>query len=116
MEHQRNIPESPEWLDQHLFVEFLKQDIPNFKNIDQFVIEETCAKGENFTTLVLRVKFVVNIEDDSQVSASYIVKLLPTTLSTRDMIASWKVLIRRSFHIASMCYILRKCMQRPIKN
>ncbi|XP_062123681.1 LOW QUALITY PROTEIN: uncharacterized protein LOC133837046 [Drosophila sulfurigaster albostrigata] len=91
MEHQRNIPESPEWLDQHLFVEFLKQDIPNFKSIDQFVIEETCAKGENFTTLVLRVKFVVNIEDDSQVSASYIVKLLPTTLSTRDMIASWKV-------------------------
>ncbi|KAH8359447.1 hypothetical protein KR093_006783 [Drosophila rubida] len=91
MEHHQNIPEFPEWLDQNIFEEFLKLDFPNFKSINQFDIEQTCGKGENFTTLVLRVKFVVNLKDDSQVTTSYIVKLLPTTLSTRDMISSWKV-------------------------
>ncbi|KAH8307634.1 hypothetical protein KR044_006414 [Drosophila immigrans] len=91
MEHHQNKTEFPEWLDQNLFTEFLKQDFPNFKSLNQFDVEQTCGKGENFTTLVLRVNLGVNLADDSQVATSYIVKLLPTTLSTRDMISSWKV-------------------------
>ncbi|EDW59448.1 uncharacterized protein [Drosophila virilis] len=85
------LPELPNWLDEHMFVEFLQRDFKEFKAIKNFKIEPTGGKGENFTTLVVRVKINVELNDGSEAATSYIVKLLPTTLSTRDMIASWKI-------------------------
>ncbi|EDV93450.1 uncharacterized protein LOC6564247 [Drosophila grimshawi] len=85
------VPELPDWLDESMFVEFLQSDFKDYKAIRNFKVEPTGGKGENFTSLVVRVKIVVELNDGSEGETSYIVKLLPLTLSTRDMIASWKV-------------------------
>lgn len=62
METHNNIGDLPDWLDQNMFAEFLQRDFENFKTIKQFEVEETCGKGENFTTLVLRVKILVELK------------------------------------------------------
>lgn len=54
------LPELPNWLDEHMFVEFLQRDFKEFKAIKNFKVEPTGGKGENFTTLVVRVK--INVE------------------------------------------------------
>ncbi|XP_017968235.1 uncharacterized protein LOC108659703 [Drosophila navojoa] len=81
----------PSWLDEHMFIEFLQRDFKDYKAIKNFEVVQTSGEGENFTCLVVRVKIIVELNDGSQTSTSYIGKLLPTTSSTRDMIASWKI-------------------------
>ncbi|ALC47728.1 CG6908, partial [Drosophila busckii] len=82
----------PDCLNQSIFVNILQHDHKEFKSIVKFNIEPSGGKGENFTCLVVRAKFVLELKDGSQTNTSYFVKLLPTNPSTRDMIASWKVI------------------------
>lgn len=114
--------EYPSWLNEDLFVEFLKRDIQDFKAVYKFQVQETCAKGEHFTTTVLRVKIIVELQgmimpihkialtiinlisaDGNQADISYIVKLLPTAPSTRAMVSSWKVFDKEKLSYG--CYI-----------
>lgn len=62
MANKSEEPEYPSWLNEELFVELLKRDIKEFKAVNRFHVEETCSKGEHFTTLVLRVKISVDLE------------------------------------------------------
>lgn len=54
--------EYPSWLKEDVFVEFLKRDIKDFKAIQRFQVQDTCAKGEHFTTTVLRVTITVDLK------------------------------------------------------
>lgn len=54
--------EYPSWLNEDVFVEFLKRDIKDFKAVSKFQLQDTCAKGEHFTTTVLRVKIIVDLK------------------------------------------------------
>lgn len=54
--------EYPSWLNEDLFVEFLKRDIKDFKAVNKFQLQDTCAKGEHFTTSVLRVKITAALQ------------------------------------------------------
>lgn len=62
MTNKSEEPEYPSWLNEELFVELLKRDIQDFKTVNRFDVKETCAKGEHFTTLVLRVKIIVDLK------------------------------------------------------
>ncbi|KAH8417045.1 hypothetical protein KR222_001857, partial [Zaprionus bogoriensis] len=97
------LPQVPCWLNQQMFIEFLERDFKDFLAVNKFQVKEPCAKGENFTTLVLRVKINVSLNEGCQAETSYIVKLLPTTFSTRNMISSWKVFDKEKLSYG--CYV-----------
>ncbi|XP_017083557.2 uncharacterized protein LOC108116281 [Drosophila eugracilis] len=80
----------PAWLDQEKFVEFIKSDFPDLKEIKSFELEPTGGKGENYTTLLLRANFQLELNDGSEKSISYMAKILPNS-GNRDNVASWKV-------------------------
>lgn len=54
--------EYPSWLKEDLFEELLKRDIKDFKAVKRFQVQDTCAKGEHFTTTVLRVKIIADLK------------------------------------------------------
>ncbi|KAH8294588.1 hypothetical protein KR018_000015, partial [Drosophila ironensis] len=78
------------WVDQHLFEDILDRDFPELKNVKEFKLDSVGGKGENYTTLLLRATFELELKDGSQKSTSYLAKLLPNT-STRDEVSTWKV-------------------------
>ncbi|XP_037711687.1 uncharacterized protein LOC119548482 [Drosophila subpulchrella] len=80
----------PAWLDQQMFEEFIERDFPNLKKIKSFQLEPSAGKGENYTTLLLRANFELELKDGSQQSISYMAKVLPNS-GNRDNVASWKV-------------------------
>lgn len=53
--------EYPSWLKEDVFEEFLIRDIKDFKAVKRFQVQDTCAKGEHFTTTVLRVKIIADL-------------------------------------------------------
>ncbi|KRG00842.1 LOW QUALITY PROTEIN: uncharacterized protein Dmoj_GI23537 [Drosophila mojavensis] len=91
MADEQKLLDFPSWLDEHMFIELLQHDFKDYKAINNFEVVPTSDEGENFTCLVVRVKIIVELNDESQTATSYIAKLLPTTSSIRDMIASWKI-------------------------
>ncbi|XP_016980364.1 uncharacterized protein LOC108045513 [Drosophila rhopaloa] len=80
----------PAWLDQQLFVEFIDRDFPNLKKIKSYRLEPSSGNGENYTSLLLRANFELELIDGSQQIISYMVKVLPNS-GNRDNVASWKV-------------------------
>ncbi|XP_016932432.4 uncharacterized protein [Drosophila suzukii] len=80
----------PAWLDQQKFEEFIERDFSNLKKIKSFQLEPSAGKGENYTTLLLRANFELELKDGSQQSISYMAKVLPNS-GNRDNVASWKV-------------------------
>ncbi|XP_017062104.1 uncharacterized protein LOC108102017 [Drosophila ficusphila] len=82
--------ELPAWLDQKCFEDFLYLDFPDLKEIKSFSLEPSAGKGENYTTLMLRANFELELKDGSQESISYMAKLLPNSFN-RDNVVSWKV-------------------------
>ncbi|XP_039494260.1 uncharacterized protein LOC120453569 [Drosophila santomea] len=84
------IDQTPAWLDQQKFEPFLDRDFPDLKKIKSFRLDSTAGKGENYTTLILRAHFELELKDGSQKSTCYIAKILPDS-GNRENIASWKV-------------------------
>ncbi|KAH8383452.1 hypothetical protein KR009_008705, partial [Drosophila setifemur] len=78
------------WVKQELFLEILDQDYPGYKSIKEFKLEPVGGKGENYTTLLLRACFELELKDGSHQSTSYMAKVLPNT-ATRDHVTTWKV-------------------------
>jgi len=52
----------PAWLDQQKFEEFIERDFPNLKKIKSFQLEPSAGKGENYTTLLLRANFELELK------------------------------------------------------
>ncbi|XP_001980526.3 uncharacterized protein LOC6553968 [Drosophila erecta] len=84
------IEQIPAWLDQQIFEPFLDRDFPDLKQIKSFRLEPTAGKGENYTTIIMRANFELELNDGSYESTSYIAKILPNS-GNRENVASWKV-------------------------
>ncbi|KAH8247817.1 hypothetical protein KR038_010471, partial [Drosophila bunnanda] len=80
----------PVWITQELFREFLDRDFPDLKSVKSFQLETTGGKGENYTTLLLRANFELELKDGSQQSTSYMAKILPNN-SNRQNVITWQV-------------------------
>lgn len=50
--------DKPEWLVSDIFLEFLEKDFPNIEKIKAFQVTSAVPTGENFLTILLRVKLV----------------------------------------------------------
>ncbi|XP_017033762.1 uncharacterized protein [Drosophila kikkawai] len=84
------IEQFPAWLNQELFREYLERDFPDLKTVKSFRLETTGGNGENYTTLLLRAKFELELKDGSQQSTSYMAKVLPNN-GNRENVISWQV-------------------------
>jgi len=51
----------PAWLDQQKFEPILERDFPDLKKIKSFRLEPPAGKGENYTTLLLRANFELEL-------------------------------------------------------
>ncbi|KAH8417165.1 hypothetical protein KR222_005490, partial [Zaprionus bogoriensis] len=64
----------PAWLKQELFEDLLKQKFPKFRSIKSFKPVPGLKPGENYSTIMLRLHFEVELEDDSVKEISYMLK------------------------------------------
>lgn len=49
-------PAVPHWIQQSYFVEIIEQSVPNCKHITNFCITPALSAGENYGSLMLRLK------------------------------------------------------------
>ncbi|KAH8358983.1 hypothetical protein KR093_003631 [Drosophila rubida] len=65
----------PEWVQPEIFVNVLKESVKGFTKINSFKANGGLAAGENYATVMLRVNIQVELEDGSEKSVSYMLKL-----------------------------------------
>ncbi|KAM7343125.1 uncharacterized protein ACRADG_010267 [Cochliomyia hominivorax] len=68
-------PTLPSWLTKDYFVEFLKQNHTNFKQLDTLTVKAATKSGENYASNLLRLKIEVLKNDNSVENLFYIIKL-----------------------------------------
>lgn len=54
----------PQWIDQSYFLEILKESVPNFSKIQQFDVRPALSAGENYGSLMLRVKICIELKGE----------------------------------------------------
>lgn len=55
----------PAWLKQDLFEDLLKQRFPKFQSIKSFTTRAGLKAGENYSTIMLRLCFEVELEGNA---------------------------------------------------
>ncbi|XP_049308210.1 uncharacterized protein LOC125777425 [Bactrocera dorsalis] len=65
----------PEWLNEDLFADLLKKNVPNFKSIKNFTAKVSEGAGENYATLMVSVNLDAELEDGETQNFSYMIKL-----------------------------------------
>ncbi|XP_017953427.1 uncharacterized protein LOC108648963 isoform X2 [Drosophila navojoa] len=66
---------APEWVNQQLFSDLLKQNYADFETIQKFECTSAISGGENYLTIVLRISIEMRLRDDSSKAESYILKI-----------------------------------------
>lgn len=54
----------PQWIDQSYFLEILKDSVPHFSKIQQFDVKPALRAGENYGSLMLRVKICIELKGE----------------------------------------------------
>lgn len=90
-ETKSDYSDKPEWLVSDIFLEFLEKDFPNIEKIKAFQVTSAVPTGENFLTILLRVKLEVELDDGTSKTTSYMVKVQPKTEQTKQMVSDWQV-------------------------
>lgn len=52
----------PKWINEGFFVNILKKDLPNFVKILNFTTIPATPPGENYTSLMMRIKMDIEME------------------------------------------------------
>ncbi|TMW53363.1 hypothetical protein DOY81_001567 [Sarcophaga bullata] len=84
----------PNWLNEHLFEEFLEKDFPSFLEIIKFEIKPAVSTGENYMTIMLRVLIDLQLKDNTILATTYMVKIKPKPEKLRTMIREWKIFFK----------------------
>ncbi|XP_030374623.1 uncharacterized protein LOC115624165 [Scaptodrosophila lebanonensis] len=81
----------PHWLCRSFFEQFLRRDFENFEKISKLEVLPTGGNGENYTTVLLRVRLEIQLKDGKQATTSYMAKILPASPTSQQLVQSWKV-------------------------
>ncbi|XP_060648429.1 uncharacterized protein LOC132786060 [Drosophila nasuta] len=65
----------PDWVSAELFIDVLKESVKGFAKIKSFRVRNGSTAGENYATIMLRVFIDVELEDGTETSVSYMLKL-----------------------------------------
>ncbi|XP_075145281.1 uncharacterized protein LOC142220178 [Haematobia irritans] len=66
----------PQWINEEYFQPILKKDLPNFVKILTFTIIPATPPGENYTSLMMRIKMDIEMEDGFTQQKSYVMKTM----------------------------------------
>uniref|UniRef100_A0A1I8PC14 CHK kinase-like domain-containing protein n=1 Tax=Stomoxys calcitrans TaxID=35570 RepID=A0A1I8PC14_STOCA len=88
-DNQTQLSIVPKWVEAKLFEGTIKEVEPEFKEIKEFKIEPALAPGENYASLMLKVEFVISLNDGSLKPLSFMFKVGHDTDSYREMIKSY---------------------------
>lgn len=76
----------PDWVNEENFKPLLLKSYPTFKEIVTFKPYPALAAGENYATLMLRVKITIKLEDDTTKDLSYMLKVAHDNKEMMDML------------------------------
>ncbi|XP_065354513.1 uncharacterized protein LOC135948984 [Calliphora vicina] len=65
----------PKWIEAKLFENILLENVENYKNIIEFNVKPAMPAGENYATYMLKVEIVVELQDSSKKSLSFMLKV-----------------------------------------
>ncbi|XP_065366619.1 uncharacterized protein LOC135959585 [Calliphora vicina] len=66
----------PKWINEKYFENILKKDVANFKKILKFTTIPATPPGENYTSIMLRIKMDIELDDGFTEQKSYIMKTM----------------------------------------
>ncbi|XP_037946113.1 uncharacterized protein LOC119678384 [Teleopsis dalmanni] len=89
----------PNWLQASLFEDNLKKNVPNYKSIKNFQVQEALKAGENFATQMLQIEIEVTLLDDKTKTVSFMLKLPHDSIVFKHMLKLHNV-----FYIESSMY------------
>ncbi|KAH8358984.1 hypothetical protein KR093_003632, partial [Drosophila rubida] len=81
----------PSWLQPEIFTGVLQESVKCFSKIKNFKAESGLAAGENYTAIMLRVNIQVELEDGSEKSVSYMLKLPHQSEIYRQMLEAHNI-------------------------
>ncbi|XP_030240310.1 uncharacterized protein LOC108654367 isoform X2 [Drosophila navojoa] len=76
----------PAWINEAQFVEILTQTVPQFSKIHSFNVKPAMGAGENYATLMLRVKIDVELKDNTIKHSSFMMKVAHDTAQMQEML------------------------------
>ncbi|CAD6991954.1 unnamed protein product [Ceratitis capitata] len=79
----------PEWITAELFVDLLKEKLPEFREIRNFKAKPAVAPGENYATIMLNIEIEISTQSDKEKKLSYMMKI-PID-SMRDLMRKFNV-------------------------
>ncbi|KAH8362817.1 hypothetical protein KR084_001288 [Drosophila pseudotakahashii] len=65
----------PDWVTAQLFEDVLKKNVEGYSKVKSFKADSGSAAGENYATIMVRVKIEVELQDGKTKQVSYMVKL-----------------------------------------
>lgn len=79
-------PRIPEWVNETNFKNLLLKTHPNLTDITSFKAYPAMAAGENYATLMLRIKITAKLDNDSSKDFSFMLKVPHDTKEMKDML------------------------------
>lgn len=86
-------PLVPQWVNKENFKNLLLKSHPNLKDISSFEARPALAAGENYATLLLRVKVTALYNDNTTENFSYMLKVPHTTDQMKEMMQAMNFFI-----------------------
>ncbi|XP_055854520.1 uncharacterized protein LOC129918170 [Episyrphus balteatus] len=82
----------PDWIyNESLFLDILKENIPEFSNILKFTPLAAIGPGENYTSTMIRIHIHVQLKDGKIIKTSYIAKTAIESDLTQEMVNALNV-------------------------
>ncbi|KAH8307732.1 hypothetical protein KR044_011489 [Drosophila immigrans] len=76
----------PDWINKSQFIEILKENVPNFVRIENFLVKPALSAGENYSSLLLRVSIEVKLTDKTVKPMSFMMKVPHESAKMQQML------------------------------
>uniref|UniRef100_A0A1I8M6C8 CHK kinase-like domain-containing protein n=1 Tax=Musca domestica TaxID=7370 RepID=A0A1I8M6C8_MUSDO len=77
----------PTWIKAELFENVIKEAVGNYKRIENFEVRNALGPGENYATIMLRVKLELVLPDDSSREHTFMLKIAPDSQMYREQMS-----------------------------
>ncbi|XP_061387862.1 uncharacterized protein LOC133322927 [Musca vetustissima] len=84
-------PIVPLWIKAELFEDVLREIDPNFLSIEKFEVNGALSPGENYASIMLKVDIVMKLQDGSNKSQSFMLKVLHDNELFRELIQTYNM-------------------------
>ncbi|XP_034117796.1 uncharacterized protein LOC117576831 isoform X1 [Drosophila albomicans] len=76
----------PDWIHKSQFIEILKENVPEFARIENFLVKPALSAGENYSSLMLRVIIDIKLTDKTIKPMSFMMKVPHESAKMQQML------------------------------